>query len=77
MATEKKTDGELLAEKLLMKKKHAGLIMSDEEIKEAFDYCERYKSFISISKIEREAVVNTVIEAEKKGFVPFDPDWQY
>ena len=77
MATEKKTDGELLAEKLLMKKKHAGLIMSDEEIKEAFDYCERYKSFISISKIEREAVVNTVIEAEKKGFVPFDPDRQY
>ena len=43
MATEKKTDGELLAEKLLMKKKHAGLIMSDEEIKEAFDYCERYQ----------------------------------
>lgn len=77
MENEKKTEGQLLAEKLCYKKEHAAKRMTAEEIDASNSYCERYKSFISVSKIEREAVMNTVKEAEEKGFVPFDTKASY
>ncbi|MCR5806329.1 MAG: aminopeptidase [Oscillospiraceae bacterium] len=73
----KKSEAELLKEKLTLKRKHAGLIMSDKDIAKCDKYCKRYMDFLSVSKIEREAVFNTVKEAETKGFVPFDRKAKY
>ncbi|MGN0597192.1 MAG: aminopeptidase [Ruminiclostridium sp.] len=67
-----KSAAKLLQEKLFMEKKNSGLIMSEEEMKKADDFCEGYKSFLDKGKTEREAVAETVKLAEKQGFVPFD-----
>ena len=67
-----KSAAKLLQEKLFMEKKNSGLIMSEEEMKKADEFCEGYKSFLDKGKTEREAVAETVRLAEKKGFVPFD-----
>ncbi len=42
-----KTAAELLEEKLLEQPKNAALIMSDEEIASADEFCEGYKAFLS------------------------------
>ena len=67
-----KSAAKLLQEKLFMEKKNSGLIMSEEEMKKADEFCEGYKSFLDKGKTEREAVAETVKLAEKEGFVPFD-----
>lgn len=67
-----KSAAKLLQEKLFMEKKNSGLIMSEEEMKKADEFCEGYKSFLDKGKTEREAVAETVRLAEKQGFVPFD-----
>ena len=38
-------------------------------LKDAFDFCENYKTFITDSKTEREAIIETVKMAEANGFV--------
>ncbi len=66
-----KTEAKLLQEKLFYKKKNAGLILSDEQIKECDDFCENYKKFLDSSKTEREAVNFALNLIEKEGFVEF------
>ncbi|MBQ1966922.1 MAG: aminopeptidase, partial [Clostridia bacterium] len=72
-----KTQAELLAEKLMLKKEHFSKAMSDDEIAKADAFCEGYKTFLSEAKTERECVDYIVAEAEKNGFVPFVKGTKY
>lgn len=72
-----KTEGELLAEKLLEKPKNAALIMSDEEINVADEFCEGYKSFLDKAKTEREACAEAIRLAEEVGFTEYDQTADY
>ena len=40
----------------------------DKKLKQAFDFCEGYKSYITNAKTEREAIIETVKLAEAAGF---------
>lgn len=77
MSKPEKSPGELLQEKLVFKPESSGIKMSDEEIAEAFAFCEGYKEFLDAAKTEREATDWTVALLEKEGFTPFDPDKKY
>lgn len=77
MSENKKTEAELLKEKLLMEPKNGGVACSDEELSKADAYCEGYKEFLNAAKTEREAIACAVKAAEQKGFVPFDPRKKY
>ncbi len=66
-----------LEEKLLFRKKNGGLILNDEEIKKAEDFCEGYKEFLDIAKTEREATSYIVKKAMEKGFSLFNPSKKY
>ncbi|MCL2055008.1 MAG: aminopeptidase [Oscillospiraceae bacterium] len=72
--SKEKSEAKKLQEKLFDKKKHLGLIMSDEEIKESFDFCEGYKKFLDNAKTERAAVKTAVEMAEKRGFTEYKRD---
>ena len=76
MKTEK-TEGQLLSEELSYKPVNAGEKLTDAEMKKADIFCEDYKVFLDHAKTEREAVSYAVKLAEKKGFVPYDPDHTY
>lgn len=75
--SEKKTEIELLQEKLLMNKKHAAQVIDDAEYEKAMDFAEGYKKFLNDNKTEREVAKFFVAEAEKRGFVPFDKFGSY
>lgn len=76
MAKEK-TQAEELKEKLFYQPKSAALIISQEEIKKADEFCEEYKSFLNKAKTEREAVEYVEEKAVKNGFVKFDREKKY
>ncbi len=61
-----------LKEELFTKKKNACLMLSDDELKKADDFCEGYKRFLDSAKTEREAVCEAVKLAMENGFVEFD-----
>lgn len=71
------TTAAALKEKLFFKPKNLGNVLSENEIKQAFDFCEGYKSFLDEAKTERMAVSYAVKLAEQHGFTPFDPDHTY
>ena len=75
--SENTTEAEKLKEELFMNNEHTAKVIDDAEMKEAFDFCEGYKSFLNSCKTEREAAAFTVKEAEKRGFVPFDKNKHY
>lgn len=60
------------AKKFFMDRKNLSLIMSDEEIKKAHEFCEGYKDFMSKAKTEREINVYAIEKAEKAGFKRFN-----
>lgn len=66
-----------LKDKLFMKKKNSGLIMSDAEIKAADKFGEGYKAFLDKAKTEREAVKTAVEIISKAGFMEFDRNKKY
>jgi len=68
---------EALKEKLLINRKNGFFSLTDEKVKKADDYCEGYKDFLNQCKTERECVNFSIREAEKQGFVPFDPEAAY
>lgn len=72
MAKEKSA-AELLKEKLFMQKKHAGLLMTEQQIAECDDFCESYKDFLDSSKTEREAVQAAITLAKEEGFREYTP----
>ena len=75
--SEKKSEAEILKEQLFMKNEHSAKVIDEAELKEAFDFCEGYKSFLNACKTEREAALFAVKEAEKNGFQPFDNTKKY
>ena len=77
MKNEKKTAGELLADKLLSNHKHAGLLLEDEETAKASEFCEDYKAFLDTAKTEREAVTEAVRLAKAAGFKEFERGKKY
>ena len=77
MENKEKTLGEQLSEKLLSNRKN-GILRADEaEIGKADDYNEGYKAFLDAAKTEREAVIETVKQAEAKGFSPYEKGKKY
>lgn len=66
-----------LKDKLFMKKKNSGLIMSDAEIKAADKFGEGYKTFLDKAKTEREAVKTAIEIVSKAGFTEFDRNKKY
>lgn len=72
MAEKKMSEAEALREQLCYCPESAAKRMSEEEIRQADDYCEGYKAFLNTAKTEREAVEASVALAQANGFVPFD-----
>lgn len=77
MAEKEKTQAEMLAEKLLMKPENSGILMNDEEIAKAGEFCKNYMCFLDKSKTEREAVTTTLEMLKSNGYVEFDPCKKY
>ena len=67
-----KSEAQKLKEELFLSRKHGGLLLSEEELSAAQDYCEDYKAFLNRAKTVRETVELTITMAEKAGFVPFE-----
>lgn len=76
MEKEKKTEGQLLEEKLCYKPEHIAK-KHPEDIQEAEKFAEGYKEFLNHSKIERECVIYTSALAEKAGYKPFQRGMKY
>ncbi len=72
-----KTQGELLAEKLLYKKKHAAEIISEQEMETAFRFSIGYRKFLDYAKTERRAVKFALRVAKENGYVEFDKTTRY
>lgn len=66
-----------LKEKLAYKPKNGLLRVSEEEKKQAFDFCEGYMRFLDDAKTEREAVEAAVKIAENAGFAAYEPGRKY
>ncbi len=75
--SEKKSEAEILKEQLFMQSEHTANVIDENELKEAFDFCEGYKAFLNSCKTEREAALFALKEAEKSGFQPFDNTKKY
>ncbi|MDR0905094.1 MAG: aminopeptidase, partial [Oscillospiraceae bacterium] len=45
-------------------------VLSEDEIKRAYDYADGYKAFLNAGKTERECVAEAIRQAEAAGFVP-------
>ena len=64
---------EELRTSLLAEKKNGYSRITPQQKEEMNAYCKRYAAFMDASKTEREATAWAVAEAEKYGFVPFQP----
>lgn len=73
----KKTYGEQLAEELCYAPKHAGEVVSEEELAKINAFCEDYKTYLDHAKIEREAVITSIELAKKQGYTEFVPGSHY
>ena len=69
--SDEKTRGQRLAEELFYKKKSAFELWSEEERKNAMEYCEGYRKFLDDGKTEREAVVAGIEMLKAAGFKPY------
>lgn len=73
----KKSEAELLKEKLFSSPKNACKILSEEKIKKADKFCEKYKVFLDSAKTEREAVKEAVALAKENGFEKYSKNKKY
>ncbi len=71
MEEKEKTTAQLRREALLDKRKNGYDLLSAEDEAAMKSYCEDYKKFLDAAKTEREAVDETVRQAQAHGFVPF------
>jgi len=60
-----------IKDKLLFARKDASVFLTQQEIKNADDYCKNYITFLNNAKTEREAVNAACALAEKEGFIPW------
>lgn len=72
-----KLPGELLAEKLVYKRKDAGEELSVEQIRAADEFCVDYKKFLDDAKTERAAVVAAIKLLTEQGYKEFVPGTAY
>ena len=72
-----KSKAELLKEKLYLSSKSAYEVCDGDEIKKAYDYCEKYMKFLNRAKTERESVDEAVDMLKTAGFVPFEYGKKY
>ena len=77
MTEKKKSEAQLLKERLCYTPKNAGELLDDNEWEKADLFCEGYKKFLDLAKTEREAVEIAISMAREKGFRVFDPRVQY
>ncbi len=77
MDNEKKTDGQLLEEKLLLKKENGFKTFAQGKKQAPYEFCAEYMSFIDRSKTEREFTKNAVALLEKAGFKPLEEGKKY
>lgn len=68
---------EILKEKLFSSPKNATQLLSDEKIKKADKFCEKYKQFLDNAKTEREAVKEAVSIAKENGFEKYSKNKKY
>ena len=73
----KKTEADLLKEKLLMTRKHGVQRLDEDKVKEADEFCEPYKKFLNKGKTERELVNYTIKMVKKAVFTEFDVTMNY
>lgn len=73
----KKSDVEILKEKLFYEPDNCGEVLDNTEILKSTEFCEEYKQFMDAAKTEREAVKFSVKVLEDNGFVKFDRNTKY
>lgn len=66
-----------LSKKLLIDRRNGCQKESEKILKASDSYCESYKKFLNTAKTEREITSYAVEQAEKNGFVPFQPGKKY
>ena len=69
---EVKSEGQKLQDALSYNTKNAWEKSSDQDVKEAFIFCEQYKAFLNKAKTEREFTAEVEKEAKAHGFVSID-----
>lgn len=74
--TNEKTAGQKLQEELTWKFPSVAL-EAPERVKEAYDFCEPYKAFLSEAKTERECVLKAEAMLKDAGYTEFDPKASY
>ena len=62
-----------MREQLTYAPKNGHARISDQDRTEMEAYCKRYMAFLDVAKTEREAVRETVRQAEAAGFQPYAP----
>lgn len=67
--SENKSKGQELLEKLSYKPQNGWEVLNEEEIGATYQFCDQYKSFLDISKTEREFIDEAEKLAKSKGFV--------
>lgn len=65
---ENKSQGQLLNEQLSYKLKNAWQQSNDDEVAKAMQFCESYKTFLDVSKTERECAEEVIRRAKDKGY---------
>ncbi len=73
----KKSEVEVLKEKLFSSPKNAVQLLSEDKIKKADKFCEKYKQFLDNAKTEREAVKEAVAIAKENGFEKYSKNKKY
>ncbi len=73
----KKTEAELLSEKLFYSPKHANYVCDEKEIAKADKFCVDYMKYLNACRTEREAAAFTRELAEKNGYTEFDSSKKY
>ncbi len=68
---------EELKNELFYKPKHAAVVSGEETVSRANIFAEGYKEFLNNAKTEREATAVIKAQAQRRGFVEFDPYKQY
>lgn len=66
-----------LKKELLIDRQNGGLVLSDEDIQRAENFCEGYKDFLNIGKTEREASDAAVTLAKCFGFTEYEYGKKY
>ena len=73
----KKTEQEILKEKLFYEPKHANYVCDEKEIAKADKFCVDYIKFLNACRTEREAAAYTAELARKQGYTEFNSKKKY